>query len=92
MRPCLVISILIINYMLMGKAIINKSIKEFSTNLTLPVSLKYHIYFPDNYHDSDTSFPMVLFLHGSGERGDNIGLVEKHGIPKMINNGINFLV
>ena len=90
MRPCLVISILIINYMLMGKGIINKSIKEFSTNLTLPVSLKYHIYFPDNYHDSDTSFPMVLFLHGSGERGDNIGLVEKHGIPKMINNGHTF--
>jgi predicted peptidase len=33
---------------------------------------------------------MVLFLHGSGERGDDIGLVEKHGIPKMINNGHTF--
>jgi predicted peptidase len=90
MSSYLVISFLILNYMLMGKGLINKSIKEFSTSPTLTVSLKYYIYFPDNYYDSDTSFPMVLFLHGSGERGDDIRLVEEHGIPKMINNGHTF--
>ena len=90
MSSYLVISFLILNYMLMGKGIINKSINEFSTSLNLSVSFKYYIYFPENYYDSDTSFPMVLFLHGSGERGDDIGLVEKHGIPKMINNGHTF--
>ena len=90
MSSYLVISFLILNYMLMGKGIINKSINEFSTSLNLSVSFKYYIYFPENYYDSDTSFPMVLFLHGSGERGDDIGLVEEHGIPKMINNGHTF--
>lgn len=90
MSSYLVISFLILNYMLMGKGIINKSINEFSTSLNLSVSFKYYIYFPDNYYDSDTSFPMVLFLHGSGERGDDIRLVEEHGIPKMINNGHTF--
>ena len=52
--------------------------------------LKYHIYYPDNYYDSDTTFPLVLFLHGAGERGNDLSLVEKHGIPKMINNGEHF--
>ena len=56
----------------------------------MPVSLKYYIYYPDNYYDSDTTFPLVLFLHGAGERGNDLSLVEKHGIPKMINNGEHF--
>lgn len=90
MSSYLVISFLILKYMLMGEGIINKSINEFSTSHNLSVSFKYYIYFPENYYDSDTSFPMVLFLHGSGERGDDIGLVEEHGIPKMINNGHTF--
>ena len=74
----------------MGKEIKNKSSKEFLTSLTIPVSLKYNIYYPDNYYDSDTTFPLVLFLHGAGERGNDLSLVEKHGIPKMINNGEDF--
>ena len=74
----------------MGKEIKNKSSKEFLTSLTMPVSLKYYIYYPDNYYDSDTTFPLVLFLHGAGERGSDLSLVEKHGIPKMINNGEDF--
>ena len=29
-------------------------------------------------------FPLILFLHGSGESGSNIDLVARHGIPKFI--------
>ena len=74
----------------MGKEITSKSSKEFLTSITMPVSLKYHIYLPDNYHASNANFPLVLFLHGAGERGDDLRLVELHGIPKMINNGEAF--
>ena len=90
MRYYIIITLLILNVSLVGEGIKNKSSEKFITNLAMQVSLKYHIYFPNNYHDSDTKFPLVLFLHGAGERGDNLRLVEKHGIPKMINNGINF--
>ena len=90
MRYYIIITLFIFNFSLVGKGKKNKSSEKFVTNLTMQVSLKYHIYFPDNYHDSDTKFPLVLFLHGSGERGDDLRLVEKHGIPKMINNGIKF--
>ena len=90
MRYYIIITLLILNVSLVGEGIKNKSSEKFITNLAMQVSLKYHIYFPNNYHDSDTKFPLVLFLHGAGERGDDLRLVEKHGIPKMINNGINF--
>ena len=73
--------------MLVGQNRENKSSKEFLTSITMPVSLKYHIYLPYNYHNSNANFPLVLFLHGAGERGDDLNLVEIHGIPKMINNG-----
>ena len=90
MRYYKIITLLILNVSLVGEGIKNKLSEKFITNLTMQVSLKYNIYFPDNYYDSDTKFPLVLFLHGAGERGDDLRLVEKHGIPKMINNGINF--
>ncbi|MCX5662261.1 MAG: dienelactone hydrolase family protein [Planctomycetota bacterium] len=35
-------------------------------------------------------WPLVLFLHGSGERGDNLDLVAVHGPPKLIEAGHDY--
>lgn len=35
-------------------------------------------------------FPLLLFLHGSGERGDDISKVKIHGPPKLIDQGRDF--
>ena len=32
-------------------------------------------------------FPLLNFLHGAGERGDDLELVKKHGPPKLIEEG-----
>ena len=32
---------------------------------------------------SPKRWPMILFLHGAGERGDEIDLVKKNGVPKI---------
>ena len=52
--------------------------------------LKYLIYFPDNYYSTYEEYPLVLFLHGAGERGNDLNLVKKHGIPKRIHDGAKF--
>jgi predicted peptidase len=58
--------------------ILNKSI-------TKEVKLEYLLYVPQNYEkELDKKWPLVLFLHGSGERGEDLGLVAKHGIPKLV--------
>ena len=38
---------------------------------------------PTDFDPQKESLPVILFLHGSGERGDNIDSVRVHGIPKI---------
>lgn len=39
------------------------------------------IHLPEDYHShSDTEYPLILFLHGAGERGHNLELIKRYGI------------
>ena len=51
--------------------------------------LKFLLYLPNGYEEKE-SWPLVLFLHGAGERGDDLDLVKTHGPPKLIEQGKNF--
>jgi predicted peptidase len=53
------------------------------------IKLNYLIYLPKDY-DKQNSWPLLLFLHGSGERGDDLELVKVHGPPKLIGGGKQF--
>ncbi|MCH7688647.1 MAG: phospholipase, partial [Planctomycetes bacterium] len=53
------------------------------------VEMGYLLYLPKDY-DKQESWPLLLFLHGAGERGDNLELVKKHGPPKLIAAGKDF--
>lgn len=35
-------------------------------------------------------FPLILFLHGSGERGNDVHAIKKHGIPKVVEQQPDF--
>ncbi len=56
---------------------------------TVKVHLRYLLYLPNDY-DKKGNWPLMLFLHGAGERGDNLELVKKHGPPKLIEEGKAF--
>ncbi|QDU28134.1 Prolyl oligopeptidase family protein [Anatilimnocola aggregata] len=45
-------------------------------------TLHYWLYLPAK-HDGKTKLPLLMFLHGSGERGDDLEVVKKHGPPKI---------
>lgn len=53
-------------------------------------SLDYLIALPEGYQKDGEPVPLLLFLHGAGERGKNLDLVKKHGPPKMIEKGHDF--
>ena len=53
------------------------------------VTMKYLLYLPKDY-DEKQSWPLVLFLHGAGERGDDLNLVKVHGPPKLVAAGKQF--
>lgn len=46
--------------------------------------VKYLLFLPtDESAKTADGFPLLLFLHGAGERGDNINAVKTHGPPKF---------
>jgi len=55
----------------------------------VPVKLDYLLYLPKDY-DKQETWPLVIFLHGAGERGDDLNLVKQHGPPKLIDQGQDF--
>jgi len=49
------------------------------------VRLGYLLFLPRGYGtDPEEKWPLILFLHGMGERGNDLKLVKKHGIPKIV--------
>ena len=60
-----------------------------SRELQIRMKMRYLIYLPEDY-DAEKPAPLLLFLHGAGERGDNLDLVKVHGPPKLIAKGKSF--
>jgi predicted peptidase len=58
------------------------------------VELQYLLQLPADYNnDSSPGYPLILFLHGSGERGDSLPLVKAWGPPKIAaEKGLPFIV
>ena len=68
-----------------------QSEQMFQKEITKKVSLKYLLYLPKGYGEKkDQKWPLILFLHGAGERGDDLNLVKKHGPPKLVDQGREF--
>jgi predicted peptidase len=65
--------------------------KQFTFEKTQTVRLKYLFYLPRGYQaGSAKRWPLILFLHGSGERGNNVWKVATHGPPKVVTNRSDF--
>lgn len=53
-----------------------------------PGEMSYLIYLPQEYSENETqTWPLLLYLHGSGDRGDELGLVKRSGTPALIERG-----
>lgn len=49
--------------------------------------IKYLLYIPEDYAKAKKPWPVVLFLHGAGERGEDLEKVKVHGPPKLAGQG-----
>lgn len=62
---------------------------KMEKEVSISFAIRYLIYLPLNY-DRQEKCPLVLFLHGSGERGDDLNLVKRNGPPMLVEKGRNF--
>ena len=64
----------------------------FEATLSRRVALPYRVWLPAGY-DSAKTWPAILFLHGSGERGTDLSFVQRNGPPRIAETrGLPFVV
>lgn len=53
--------------------------------------INYLFYIPELYgKDHKRKWPLILFLHGMGERGNDLKLIKKHPLPKTLDEQKDF--
>ena len=63
----------------------------FIQGCTKNIEIKKLVSYPKSYEKkSNKKWPLILFLHGIGERGNNLELLKLHGIPKIIDSNKEF--
>src|SRR3954451_4952059 len=50
-------------------------------------AMRHLLYKPKGYDEGDGRWPLIVFLHGAGECGDDLDLVKRHGPPRLIEAG-----
>jgi predicted esterase len=79
MKKCMLLLILVLT-------LITTNAQQKAEQFNIPVN--YLLYTPEGYgSDTAKQWPLLIFLHGSGERGDSLAKVKVHGPPKIIDQG-----
>ena len=65
--------------------------QRIAITVTKTATLDYLLYQPKDYDaKGDKKWPLILFLHGAGERGTDLAKVTIHGPPKLVKQGKEF--
>jgi predicted peptidase len=63
----------------------SQSVQQFERTVTRTFGYKYLLALPNGYRETPRKkWPLLFFLHGSGERGDDVWSVADHGPPKLL--------
>lgn len=63
---------------------------DFSHKATKEVCFPYLVYTPEGYNKAEEKLPLIIFLHGSGERGEDTEKLKCHGIPKIFDGPVTY--
>ena len=68
-----------------------QSPQRFEKEIKLTVKSDYLLFLPQDYgKEPAKKWPVILFLHGAGERGSDVNLVKVHGPPKIVEQRKDF--
>ena len=61
-----------------------QSMNNFRKKITKKINVNYLLFLPEGYQDGGKDFPLIMFLHGAGERGKDLNKVKIHGPAKIV--------
>src|SRR2546423_7559367 len=69
----------------------NQMAKHLRLKTQENLEVNYLLFLPEGYDaKSEKRWPLILFLHGAGERGTDVWKVATHGPPKVITSKSDF--
>lgn len=69
----------------------NQKAEKADLKFSKQVTMRYLLFTPRDYdQDKNKKWPLMIFLHGAGERGTNLSKVAVHGPPKIVANRADF--
>lgn len=64
--------------------------KQFAREITKTVGASFLLYLPEGFRTEQKRWPLMMFLHGSGERGGDLAKVKVNGPPKFLEQRKDF--
>jgi predicted glycoside hydrolase/deacetylase ChbG (UPF0249 family)/poly(3-hydroxybutyrate) depolymerase len=64
--------------------------RVFDKEVSVRFRIQYLLSLPEDYAATDKTYPLLVFLHGSGESGTDLNKVKAHGPPRLIDAGTKF--
>ena len=68
-----------------------QQVERFKTKLSRSINRDYLLYLPKDYNPEQSErWPFILFLHGAGERGNNVERLKLQGLAKKLEHEPDF--
>ncbi len=64
--------------------------QHIETQLVKTIAYDLLVYTPRSFGEVKKNWPLIIFLHGSGERGNDPNKLKVHSLPKVIDHDENF--
>ena len=64
--------------------------QDFVKTVSKTLGCRYLLFLPEGYTRKKQKWPMIMFLHGSGQSGDDVNKVKELGPPKIVERQKDF--
>lgn len=59
--------------------------RVLNTEISRKVNIQYFLNLPEDYGSGNQKYPLIIYLHGSGERGDDLEILNGNGLTRLLN-------
>ncbi|QNK64547.1 dienelactone hydrolase family protein [Pedobacter sp. PAMC26386] len=56
----------------------------------LKVNYKHLLYLPKSYANDSLKYPLIIYLHGGSQKGNDLSKLKSYGLPFLVDKGVDF--